>query len=506
MIFKIIPHNHPLPSEGRNTAYLKPDDWNDYHYQTMFHLAIYDGSSNFIEIGSVKIGFKGQTPTTPTRDVMITPLKSLEPSFFSMGAEADYYKQLAKLPQKYRQKILTSLRDVVFDRDILKTALDEDVFNTSLMRFSSLTAIKFDYSRILDGSEPLTDFKFTYQRTRTPEKGPIELRFEVGKNDLPSTNIHALIGRNGSGKTTLLNDMTQAITHKNNNQSRFIDNDFLDEPISDDYFGHLVSVSFSAFDPFPPPEDQPDVKKGTCYKYIGLKDQKREDRLKNIKELQKEALEALEECLRNSGKRARWSSAINGLETDINFSEMNLKSLLETKPEEIEDRALDAMASMSSGHAIVFITITNLIAYVGLKTLVLIDEPESHLHPPLLSAFIRALSNLLKDQNGVAIIATHSPVVLQEVPRCCVWTITRFQQETNIRRPRTESFGKNVGTLTRDIFGLEVTTSGFHQLIKELAIEESTYKDALNRLDSNLGLEGRSILKTLMHEKEKYSK
>jgi predicted ATP-dependent endonuclease of OLD family len=69
---------------------------------------------------------------------------------------------------------------------------------------------------------------------------------------------------------------------------------------------------------------------------------------------------------------------------------------------------------MSSGHAIVLLTITRLVATVEEKTLVLLDEPESHLHPPLLSAFIRALSDLLYDRNGVAIIATHSPVVLQE--------------------------------------------------------------------------------------------
>ncbi|MGN9540532.1 AAA family ATPase [Escherichia coli] len=63
---------------------------------------------------------------------------------------------------------------------------------------------------------------------------------------------------------------------------------------------------------------------------------------------------------------------------------------------------------MSSGHAVVLLTLTRLVATVEEKTLVLIDEPESHLHPPLLSAFIRALSDLLLD-NGLSIIATHSP-------------------------------------------------------------------------------------------------
>jgi predicted ATP-dependent endonuclease of OLD family len=67
--------------------------------------------------------------------------------------------------------------------------------------------------------------------------------------------------------------------------------------------------------------------------------------------------------------------------------------------------------------------VTRLVESVEERTLVLLDEPESHLHPPLLSAFVRALSDLLVNRNGAAIIATHSPVVLQEVPRECVWRL-----------------------------------------------------------------------------------
>ncbi|MEK5757114.1 AAA family ATPase, partial [Acinetobacter variabilis] len=71
---------------------------------------------------------------------------------------------------------------------------------------------------------------------------------------------------------------------------------------------------------------------------------------------------------------------------------------------------------LSSGHKIVLLILTRLVETVDEATLVLIDEPESHLHPPLLSAFMSALTELLEDRNGVAIIATHSPVVVQEVP------------------------------------------------------------------------------------------
>ena len=78
---------------------------------------------------------------------------------------------------------------------------------------------------------------------------------------------------------------------------------------------------------------------------------------------------------------------------------------------------------MSSGHKIILLTVVNLVNFVEEKTLVIMDEPEEHLHPPLVSAFIRALSELMSYRNGVAIIATHSPVIVQEVPRRCVWKI-----------------------------------------------------------------------------------
>ncbi|MDT9120903.1 AAA family ATPase, partial [Escherichia coli] len=83
---------------------------------------------------------------------------------------------------------------------------------------------------------------------------------------------------------------------------------------------------------------------------------------------------------------------------------------------------------MSSGHAIVLFTITRLVDVVGEKSLVLFDEPEVHLHPPLLSAFLRTLCDLLDARNGVAIIPTHSPVVLQEVPKSCMWKVLRSRE------------------------------------------------------------------------------
>jgi hypothetical protein len=50
----------------------------------------------------------------------------------------------------------------------------------------------------------------------------------------------------------------------------------------------------------------------------------------------------------------------------------------------------------------------------------------------------------------------------QEVPRSCVWKIGRNGETTWVERPTLETFGENVGTLIDEVFGLEVTSTGFH--------------------------------------------
>jgi len=153
---------------------------------------------------------------------------------------------------------------------------------------------------------------------------------------------------------------------------------------------------------------------------------------------------------------------------------------------------------MSSGHKIVLLTVTRLVETVKERSLVLLDEPEAHLHPPLLSAFVRALSDLLIERNGVAVIATHSPVVLQEVPRACVWKLRRSGRVTAVDRPDIETFGENVGVLTREIFGLEVTRAGFHRVLEETVDAGHSYEEVLERFGGRLGGEAKALVRGLI--------
>ncbi|MBE0600201.1 MAG: ATP-binding protein, partial [Firmicutes bacterium] len=184
--------------------------------------------------------------------------------------------------------------------------------------------------------------------------------------------------------------------------------------------------------------------------------------LSHVENHKQSFIESLKNCVANRSKYERWTRAIEVLESDPVFEAAKIKKLVNLNSSKEQSNCEKTFGRLSSGHKIVLLTITRLVESVEEKTLVLLDEPETHLHPPLLSSFIRALSELLINRNGVAILTTHSPVVLQEVSKDCVWKLSRFGSLSKAERPTIETYGENVSRLISEVFELEVTRSGFH--------------------------------------------
>ena len=505
MQFEIVNRGQRFPTAGRETAYLRVDYWDDYSFVTMFDVLLFDEHGIPFELGSVKIGFFGQTTSASTYSTLSSPFLALSDQYFSLGQDVSYYATLANVSEITRLSFLRGLRDIVLDEGLAQVVQQENVFRTSLLRSVSLSSIDGQFRRVLSGGAPLTDYDFIFSRPQSENVAGIELDFVVQASSMPSTNIHTLIGRNGVGKTTLLNEMVSAIIRPESTDARFFVNHmFSRDPIPENYFSSLVSVAFSAFDPFMPPPENSDPGLGTRYSYIGLKDIEDEGGtlLKSLATLRKECVASLGECFADNGRRKRWLSAIKTLESDENFAVMDLSQLTEMRGETLTRSATRLVERMSSGHAVVLLTISRLVARVEEKTLILLDEPESHLHPPLLSAFTRALSELLYNRNGVAIIATHSPVVLQEVPRSCAHVITRSRLSMRASRPQIETFGENVGSLTREVFGLEVILSGYHALLKVEVSKGDTYEEIVATYGHQLGHEARGILRAMVAHRD----
>ncbi|MDP5148341.1 AAA family ATPase [Shewanella sp. ULN5] len=514
-----------LPQNATHLVCLKEDNWDDFGFKTIFTVVVYDETGRTHDLGNVKIGYKGQSDGW-TSERIERKFTSLDEDFFSLGQEPEYYEKINNdLSEDCKSNLLNGLRDIAFNNSYFEVAKSDEteakakdlnsVFNVSLLRNVSPSVITEQFRRILDGGSPLTEYNFFYEKPKSDSYSGVKVEFEVDPSVKPSSNIHILIGPNGVGKTTLLNNMVKAILPDKEGSVAdaggfFQQGYFGPAALEDDYFRGVVSVSFSAFDPFDPPSPRPNKNDGICYNYIGLKtinqpNYNNEDRLKTTTELCSELVESLKVCLSVTGKRKRWVNAVQKLESDINFSDMNLCSLIDIEREdesenrdELGQAALAIFSRLSSGHAIVLLTLTKLVETIEEKTLVLIDEPESHLHPPLLSAFMRALSDLLMSRNGVAIIATHSPVVLQETPKTCVSILRRSRLEGGIDKPTIETFGENVGTLTREVFHLEVSKSGFYDLLLKSVQKGKSYEQILEEYQNQLGFEGQAIVRALI--------
>lgn len=517
LVFRKLERAANFRGQSRNVAYLKTDNWDDYGFKTIFFLTVFDENGVENEIGTVKIAYVGLAEGWTAHQIP-DQFNILHENYFSLGQDADYYQNIvSKLSPDMANNLLTALGDVVNDSNRLSVAEQQPAFGTSLLRSVSKSAITNQFIRILGGGAPLTEYDFFYEKVANERYSGIKVEFKVNPDTKPSSNIHILIGRNGIGKTTLLNNMVNALLPNRGEpagtgafatRNAFFPPYF--SPLDDDYFGSVVSVSFSAFDPFIPPPDQPDANLGTCYYYVGLKQvneqgAEAEEKLKTRLDLRDEFIASIKVCLSLSGKKERWINSVRKLESDDNFELMNLCQLVEIANQDQtpnKDQLAHAAGSlfilMSSGHAIVLLSVTKLVETVEEKTLVLIDEPESHLHPPLLSAFTRALSDLLINRNGVAIIATHSPVVLQEVPKSCVSILRRRRLVGNVDRPENETFAENVGALTREVFGLEVAKSGFLDLLSKSVAEGKSYDEIEREYNYQIGFEGKAILRSLI--------
>lgn len=502
------------PASPARVALLTADNWDDwFRFETTLILKIRSADGSIARIGALKMG---ESPMPGRSALLPERFDQLGEQYFSLGQDESYYEALNELGDGLRDEVLKGLNDVAANLGRFEKALDEPVMGRSLLRFVSPATVRGQFHRMTQGGARLSPYSIVYTapKTRGVTHDPIQLAFTVQPESVPPTNVHVLIGRNGVGKTHLLNGMARAVFQSDGSAGESKNGKFDVESgpelMADTFgFANLVSVTFSAFDPFLPLPERQDKTKGVRYAYIGLKrkpmggGQHKVLPPKSPNSLATEFANSMLVC-QQGPRRARWHRALRMLESDPVFQDVGISELADdpNDDEELGKLAKSYFNRLSSGHKIVLLSITRLVETVEERTLVLLDEPEAHLHPPLLAAFVRSLSDLLINRNGVAVIATHSPVILQEVPRSCVWLMRRSGMRVDVDRPSLETFGENVGILTREVFGLEVTDSGFNTMLREAADKADTYDDAVAGFSGQLGGEALAILQAYFAQRD----
>lgn len=152
-----------------------------------------------------------------------------------------------------------------------------------------------------------------------------------------------------------------------------------------------------------------------------------------------------------------------------------------------------ALSLLSSGQSILAHFVTALLAWIQPNSLVLFDEPETHLHPNAVASLFLVLSEILAKFDSYAVVATHSPVVIQEIPAKRVLVFERKQNVTVANPLLLESFGESVAELTKHVFETIEVENVYRRTLKKLARDESA-KEIMARFDHGLSLSAQAYL------------
>lgn len=520
---------------------LQQDRWNDYRFQTLYHLyrrQTEPGAAPTM-IGPLKILRRGQSEADGIQ--IFQPFERLGENFCSVGNSLDYYQRLNEIPLAERDEILDVLRDIVATPDLQAAFQNERGWSISLFRDNpNPNEYLADARAILTGNLaalPDLGLQLTFQPANWT--GPLLLDFDAPDpfyfdvfqqsaaghhRALLPRRLIVVIGRNGSGKSTLLSRIARvafaAPSDRTRPEIQAIGS--FDPPSIG--FTKIIAISYSAFDNFIVPglyeselrQIATDIEKGSGrYIYAGLRDivaEVRDDlnaisqrplpgdeqallaaqdrrtttKLKSLTQLAEE-FERLIGQISANGDDALLDAALAPLLADPSFADVD-----DSKPDGLLDfDPRDAFLAWSTGHKIALHVVASLVAHATRKSLILFDEPEMHLHPPLTAALMHAVRIVLEQRNAFAILATHSPVILQETLARHVRIVRRIGDVFDIIAPTLETFGENVGTLTYDSFGLTAASTDYHKVLNQLVERFSTLEE-INALFTP-GLSGQAL-------------
>lgn len=128
--------------------------------------------------------------------------------------------------------------------------------------------------------------------------------------------------------------------------------------------------------------------------------------------------------------------------------------------------------------------------YIENGTLVLLDEPETHLHPNFISQFVAVLDNLLKQTGSAAIISTHSVYFVRESFEDQV-IVLRSETDRSVmaERPTLKTFGADVGSISYFVFGEDEPSRLALEAERRIADSSSSWEKIFEQYKDEVSLD-----------------
>lgn len=450
--------------DNKPCFYLENIVWDDYGHKTSFKLYYVDQDGNYLSVGKVKICKKDETRTM---DVIPKSFLSLDSNYCSLGQDTTYYSVIKRILGEDAFAFLYAMKDASAFSRISDDFVNDSGFRHSLLRDNNAdTALNLG-RYVLAGFDPDDRINFTY-KTQLAYAPDIDfnIKFDFGRiNQEDNFNrVIAIIGENGVGKTSLLSNLAKSIA--NQQKDCFLPH----YPL----FTKVVAASYSMFDRFYDIDAR-----AFNFEYCGMHNSRgglmNQEELKSRHERNAKTINALNRGrnLRNFLGKILPDGMLDGLFED----DFETKFKFETYEAYYE--------KMSSGQTMLTNLIIDITANVRSNCLIMIDEPEVHLHPNAITQIINVVNLVCERFSSCCIMATHSPLVIQSLLSRNVLIMERDVDGMPIvRQMRVESLGENLTTINEEIFSNGQRDKYYRKLIKKAVEGKDSIDQVLQELQN----------------------
>lgn len=461
--------------------------WNDYSYKTRYRLYIVkEGKAT--EIGELKIMKRGVTNTS---EVLPAQFVALDGNFCSLGSSPEYYQKMRALLGNEAYTVLGQLRDAAFYESVYKSFENDDIFRISLVRDNSAEKARQEGRYYVTGRnmEDAYSFSYRYELPYPGEDVLIDFNYKYGGQDYE--RIIGLIGENGVGKTTLIKRILKSLVANDN--ANFVGL----RPL----FSSVLMISYSPFDHYQiDTEGQPYF---INYEYSGL--MKGEEQMFTTKEQVDILINNIHAIYkRKLNYYTRWKALVGRV-----ISLRLLAPILTEGDEDVDidsEKLLKLCESTSSGETMFLYSISAIMAKIRSDSLIIMDEPEQHLHPSAVTALMHSVYKILELYNSYALISTHSPYIIRELVSPNVYIFKRFENGLCVKRIGIESFGEDVSVLSDIIFDNMSEEKKYEKFIEEVVKGNNyDYNASVNALQTGpnaLSLNAKLLIRTVINKRK----
>lgn len=544
---------------------LVTDNFDDFGNETLFRLYYEASNINMQYIGKVKILHETSSVTRHVIPMQFEELSPEFCSLGQSIDYYSRLREFNKPQYEQGLEILMALNDIVISPTIAENFKDMNGITLSLQRDSEAYHAYLVGHNIFFGNsnEPDKEIAFTFKYDIESNK---EIQFQFNDHSGLPNRINVIVGKNGTGKTRVLSTLASVLSGYSRNSNCCVDKrpgfsryiaisysvfDDFEKPFKMKYTkkqvikekeliiqninrlgrickeraGNKDSQEFNSLsmyfkeiagyiDEFEKKEKFEGffteiLKRGNTdedyseegyedkvgsYIYCGLR---KNDRIISTDEIYENFLKNLK-YLELRRRIEIWNNVISEILDDDSIVLSIFKENKISSTNVNEER----FKSLSSGQKIMIYIFTEVVNSITEDSLLLIDEPEIHLHPNAISSFMRMLTRLLRKFNSYAIISTHSPIVIQEVPSKYV----RVFDNIDIFGCELygECFGDNISKIISNVFAVRADESNYKTFFKQLKEEGYSRSQIENMFEDELSINANLYLNMLFQGENTY--